>query len=120
MFWCGTLSVQWITAALQTVTPKHRDLQQILIHIPFDFAIDGASMDIRQAVGETTYDQWLDLDRLLVRLWESHTIRPMIRHTGMSPTEAIDRVRCLLPEMTKRRKFGPIEYLGRAVVGIQS
>ena len=46
----------------------------------------------------------MDLDRLLVRFWESHLIRPKIRHSGVSrggKEGMIDCVRRLLPEVTK-------------------
>ena len=33
-FSCGTLSMLWIVAALQIITPKHQDLQQISICAP--------------------------------------------------------------------------------------
>ena len=40
---------------LKSVTPKHRDLRQILINVPFDFPPGSSSVDIRRAIGETTY-----------------------------------------------------------------
>jgi hypothetical protein len=34
MFRLNWLRVQWVAAALKTITPEHRDVRQITIHIP--------------------------------------------------------------------------------------
>ena len=70
---------------LKSVTPEH--LRQILINVPSDFSPGSASVNTRRVIGETTYEQWSDLDRLLVRFWESHLIRPKMRHSGVSRRE---------------------------------
>ena len=54
----------------------------------------------------------MDLDRLLVRFWESHSIRPKIRRGGVSRREKEDAIDCvlrLLPEMTKRELIDLVE-----------
>ena len=99
--------------ALQTITPQHCDLWQISICIPYQFDIHGAGANIRQTIGEATYEEWLDLDRLLVQLWESHSIRPKITYVCASQNEekeAIDCVSCLLPEITERGIIYLVEY----------
>ena len=101
VFWCKTLNPQWITLALQTVTSNHRDLQKIIIHFPFVFTF-----------GETGYREWLDLDRVLVRLSESRSARLEARHNSVMENEKKDVIRCmgcLLPERTKRG-FDLVEY----------
>jgi hypothetical protein len=55
-------SVEWIAMAFQTITPKHQDVQQISIHIPYYLAIDGADANIRGTIGEADYRQWLNLE----------------------------------------------------------
>jgi len=98
---------------LQTITPQHRDLRQISICIPYQFDIHGAGANIRQTIGETTYEEWSDLDHLLVQLWESHSIRPKITYVCTSQNEekeAIDCVSCLLPEITKRGIIYLVKY----------
>ena len=103
-FDCGDPSAKWIAIALQTVTSRHRDLRQIGICI-YGLIFDDPSTDIRQMVGEVVYREWLDLDRLLVQLWELRSIRPKVTYDVMSvdkEKEAINCVSCLLPEMTKR------------------
>jgi len=56
-FWCGELNVVWIATALRTVTSKHRDLQQISIHVHYTFTLYGVGASTRQTFGETTCGQ---------------------------------------------------------------
>ena len=116
MFRLDRWSVQFVITALQTISSEHRDLRQIAIHIPYDSPITGADVNIRQAIGETDYGQWLNLDRLLVRLWETYSIRPEVA----VPTERVegtegmrDCVGHLLPEITNRGiiHLGEYEYI---------
>ena len=112
-FWCGQLRAKWVTMTLRTVTSKHKDLQKIFIHIYHRFTPDSSGASIRKVVGETTYREWLDLDRLLVEFWESRSIRPKVKYACASPNEskgAIDGVACLLPEITKRGIADLVEY----------
>jgi len=37
-------SVEWITMALQTITPEHQDLQRVSIHIPYHLTFFGLSV----------------------------------------------------------------------------
>ena len=104
-FDCRDMSTQWIAMTLQTLTPKHRDFQRISFHIPYHHTVSAACTDIRKIVGETAYEQWLDLDRLLVRFWESHSIRPKIAYPYRSEEGrkgGMYFVSRLLPEITKR------------------
>jgi hypothetical protein len=61
-----TEDVRWITKTLLTI----ENLRQISVHIRFLFT---------QPIAETTYQEWRDLDRQLVELWISHSIRPEIK-----------------------------------------
>jgi len=94
----GVLSVEWITLALQVVTCKHQDLRRISVDVPYHLAC------IRQAIGEEIFEQWSDLDRILVRLWESLSIRPNVRWTkGRWEGDRVgDCIGRLLPEMARR------------------
>ena len=88
----GGLDVHRITMALQTVQSKH--LQQITIRLCGNFA---------NPVEETVRRGWQDLDRLLVQLWASHSIRPNITHgtrKGQGDWE-VSAPR-LLPELTRK------------------
>ena len=96
----GPRRVRWIVAALQTITPNHRDLRQITIHIPFYLTLPEVLADVGEFIGEAHCELWLDLDRLLVQLWETHSIRPKVICTTEGGTEV--SIGSLLPEITKR------------------
>ena len=117
-FWCTELRVEWITMALRTITPNHRNLRQIFIGIPYALSRHGVGANIRQTLGETIYERWLDLDHLFIQLWESNSIRPGVRYSCTSESEkkeTVDCVSCLLPEATKR---GIVDLVKHAGVGI--
>jgi hypothetical protein len=108
--WWG---IQWVIMALQTITPKHQDLRQITIWLSYYLTLCGVGTEARWTVGVAKYRQWLDLDRLLVRLWESHSIRPKV----VVPTKRADQTKnmrggigSLLPEITKRGIIDFVEY----------
>jgi len=88
--------------ALQTITSKHRDLQQISIYVPFHFT------SIRY---QETDRQWMDLDRLLVKLWESHAVRTKVMYSAVREEKkaVCEYLGGLLPEMTEK---GIIELVG--------
>jgi hypothetical protein len=64
-FKCITPDVQWITKTLLTT----KNLRKIRIQSHIVFA---------DPIAETVRQEWRDLDRLLARLWTSHSIRPEI------------------------------------------
>jgi hypothetical protein len=96
----GLWRVKWIVMALQTITPRHRDLRQISIHIHHHLTLAKIIASIMQPIAGVGSDQWWDLDCLLVQFWESRSIRPKL----MSMTEggAEDQIAYLLPKLTKR------------------
>ena len=59
----GSLNVGWITMALQTVTPKHRDLRQISVTIYTWAPVSVVAGGVRFFIGETKCGQWSELDR---------------------------------------------------------
>jgi hypothetical protein len=93
-------SIERVATALQTITAEHQDFRQIKIYIPYCLTLHGVGANVRPAIGTANFGQWLDLDRLLVKLWESHSIRPKVICT--TRTEKGDCVGCLLPEITRR------------------
>ena len=95
--------VDWITMALHTIVPEHRDLQQITICLPYDPNLSGAGADVGRIAGDLILGQWLELDHLLAQLWESRSMRPKILYfapRGMEK-DVTDCVRCLLPGITE-------------------
>jgi len=102
--------VEWITTALQTITPKHGELQQISIYVPYYLTRYNVGADIRQSLGETVFGQWSGLDRILVQFWESRSIRLRVGcvRLGEKGQNMGYSVGCLFPEITKRGIVDPV------------
>ena len=71
---------QWVTTILQNIIaiPGSRHLRRILLltsGVLYSLADDEYPTALKNAIGETTYQEWLELDRLLPRLWESRSIK---------------------------------------------
>ena len=101
--------------ALRTVTPDHRHLQQISLcgrrHLPPHRALHEEPAHGR--IGESDYRQWLELDHLLVQLWELHSIRLKVRYYASPGKEAeVTRSRpsSSLPGM---RSMGVVDFIRR-------
>ena len=109
-FRCETFECGWLIMTLETIAPKHRDFQQVTIHIP-SFVSYVSAESLTMAEEEWIENaspgvRWSDLDRVLIKLWESHMTRvkviypePWISHVGR---EMKDWAVYLLPESTKR------------------
>jgi hypothetical protein len=93
--------------ALQTITSKHRNLRQITIRMPRHLAYLEILANGTQSAKKVASEQWLDLDRLLVQLSESRSIRPRFMSTGRG---ARAEMRDLLPEITERGMIDLIKY----------
>jgi hypothetical protein len=96
--------------ALQTV--QSENIQQITIRPRVTFATQ---------FGETVYQEWQDLDRVLVQFWNSHSIRPEITCEvdkrgnylrAFAPT--------LLPELTRRGLVNLVEVQRQYMLGPQA
>ena len=112
---------QWIVMALRTVTHHHRSLKRIEIdahEILFELDADrwAGPGDFRDVVGEAVYEEWMDLDRLLDRLRESHSIRLNVlcnAPSSMGEAQARGCMEKLLPKVMRGgmaespRTFGP-------------
>jgi hypothetical protein len=105
------LSPVWVTRTLRTITPEHRDLQQISIHNTFRYSRRSVPVDAKQLAGEEGYEEWMDLDRALIQLWESRTVRTRLFNAGREGGKMRELRRGLLPEVTKR---GIIELVDSA------
>ena len=93
-------NVPWVVAALQTA--ESTNLQQIIIYF---------SADLGSWNQELFHREWQDLDRLLLRFWTSHSIRPKIEYgkeeTGHGLRELVS---WLLPELTSRGVIDLVKY----------
>jgi hypothetical protein len=58
--------------------------------------------NVRRVVKEADFGQWLDLDRLLVQLWESRSICPKVEWVMRQVPYMRECVGCLMPEITER------------------
>jgi len=104
-----SLEVGWITLALRTITPNQRDLRRISIEVPTSLPHPRT----KKRIGQEIYGQWLELDHILVQLWESHSIR--LRFTRKTWGQKFqntmeDCLGYLLPEATK---IGMIDVVDR-------
>ena len=100
-FVCSRPNVQWITMALQTV--RSTNLRQITIG-PYPSAPPVTTE-------EAVYEEWKDLDQLLVQFISSRSIRPMIAYVTEEGGMFLRlNVQDLLPELTKRGSVDLVEY----------
>jgi len=93
------LSVQWIATTLQTIHSKN--VQSITIYPRPD-----------RAIGEAVRREWKNLDRMLVRFWTSHSIRPQVMYVaGIGGDDLRDCIPSLLPELTMRGLIDLVEAI---------
>ena len=100
-FRCKGATIRWIVSALHTV--ESQTLHQITIH-PY-------TGTLRYSIYESIHRGWHDLDRLLVRFWTSHSIRPRLVYSPDSGgRDTRDHAPSLLPEMTRRGLVDLVEF----------
>ena len=112
VFRLESLKVEWVTVILQAITPKHQDLQHISIYMHgYMLPPICPGFKARLIVGERVFEQWLDLDRLLVQFWESRSIRPRFVCGQMGEYEqSVKRsIGCLLPVAAGGGMFDVVE-----------
>ena len=99
------LSVAWVASTLKTITSRHRDLREVLIvgRTPSGSTTWPTNAT---AVGVQTLGQWVDLERTLIQLWESHAVRTEVKYYSGKGDESRELMENLLPEATKRGIVG--------------
>jgi len=101
MFLCRRSRIHPIVTALQTVESKN--LQRITVRL--------YTVTTEDPVEEMVRQEWLDLDRLLVRFWTSHSIRPRLMYEPVPGGKDMrDYAPGLLPELTRRGLVDLVEY----------
>ena len=114
MFQCRHLSNKWVATTLETITPQHRDLQQITIcPDTWDRSVREDGDAVEQTEDTNPGTQWLDVDRLLVKFWDSRLIRPKVVYlpkVANENKETRDRVLNLFPESKKRGIIDQVDY----------
>jgi len=100
----GSKTVDWITMALQTITPEHRDLRQISVYLPYHLTHLRVGANSGRYLEEETSREWVDLDHFLVQFWELRSIRPRVgcARQGEEGQNVEHSIGFLLPEATKR------------------
>ena len=104
------LDPRWVAMSLRTTTHNHRNLQRITLDAPSVLygnpnpdPVDPSG--VQQAIGGSTYQGWMELDRILVQLWESHSVHLKVLYSvprGMAAMKARGFMENLLPEVTRR------------------
>ena len=115
---------QWVTDTLRTITPNNvGNMHQIsfwaslVLHALEPNRI--TPTHLRHAIGETVYQEWLELDHLLVRLRESHPFRLRVLYGVPSHVDGQSARRCmdsLLPEVATR---GVADFAEDGVVDVE-
>ena len=72
---------RFITMALQTITPDHRNFQQLSISA-YKILKNPDPTSIKDEIGEADYLAWLELDCFLAQLHELHSVRPKVLFRG--------------------------------------
>ena len=85
-------SIIWITETLRMLIPSPQILQEISLHISF---WDNKRGDIRLAVGEQIYQQWMSLDSLLIQICKSQMCMEAVLYGQRNPVY----INHLLPKM---------------------
>ena len=99
----------WILTALQTITRDHRELKRITLAVLSPQGFNDHE-SVKNVVGEN--QGWLELDRLLAQLGESHSIGVKVLYnirTDANGGRERSRMGILLPEVTTR---GIVELVG--------
>ena len=104
MIRCRSLSSAWITMTLGTITSEHRDLQRISIYVSRMRKCWHDDTIIQHVRAANPPLRWLDLDHLLVQLWELYSIRSKVvcARTKEGSRGVAEWAEFLVPELTKR------------------
>ena len=102
------LSVAWVASTLKTITSRHRNLREVAIKgqalsDSTDWPANAA------AVEDDMCEQWVDLERTLIQLWESHRICAKVKYYSWKGEESRELMENLLPEATKRGIVGLVD-----------
>ena len=92
---------RWLINTLRTVTRDHKELEEITLDMRWEY--DSDQEGIMDAVGEAGYQEWLEVDHLLIQLCESHSIRLSLGLDAMGEDEERSPWNILLPGVMARR-----------------
>ena len=95
----------WILETLQTVTRDHKELKWITIQAVSGRGLNEGCEGVKDAIGEISYREWLELDQVLAQLCESHSVQLRVAynlHVDMDGSKERDRMEVLMPEVMAR------------------
>jgi hypothetical protein len=86
---------EWAAMTLRTITHNQRHLQQISLKAPSESYPQFSDSDdtLMNALDKAVYEGWLELDEVLVQLWESNSIRSDVAYDAPSSVDGRD-TRC--------------------------
>lgn len=102
--------VERVTSVLKTITPEHTNLQQISIAVRFYLPLAHVYLYFEEGV----YAQWVDLDRVLVQLWYSHSVLTKFTYIARrSDVRGVVQkfIGNLLPEITREGAIGLVNTI---------
>ena len=100
----------WVTMTLKTVTPRHIDLQEITISSSTLSRFVRRLPNIRRYAGHRLR-QWMELDTVLVQLWESHPVHVKIAYcSGVDWEQVPELIEELMPETTRRGIVETVDF----------
>ena len=112
------MNPRWATNTLRTIPSHNGNLQQIsflafhtLFDIPSTPSVNPAIL--KQAIGEASYREWLELDGLLALFWETRSIRPQVLYDFPPWINKQGARRCmdgLFPEITTKGIVNLVEH----------
>ena len=105
-----------VTAALRTIPPERNNLRQVLIYAPSAFFDNSRPAGIGETMREETLSRWVDLDRVLIGLWESCGACTKVACPATIMVEVGQSLGVLLPEMTKRGAIEPVDEARAAFI----
>ena len=95
------LTVTWVASTLKTITSSHRNLREVSIEGRALSNSAGWPANAADAVDDIG-EEWVDIERTLIQLWESHGICAKVKYYSRRREESRELMGSLFPEATKR------------------
>jgi hypothetical protein len=100
------IDVEWVIRTLNSVQGNHKKIKIRVIYDIIHVQGPAGGLKFADAVGATVLEQWLRLDGLIVKLWESSKIPTKVfchnLYGGWQSWRVEEATKTLLPEATRR------------------
>ncbi|KAF9789287.1 hypothetical protein BJ322DRAFT_1041768 [Thelephora terrestris] len=111
VFRLGRIIDVWTVLALETLTSNHRALEKVAIHIHVWTPLVDEAAGSMEGMRGVIHHQWMHLDRILVRLWESHAVSTQVIYsTRGTKNGRLEYIGGLLPEVMKRGMVEVVDH----------